>query len=151
MIPDEKFAILPPRNIRSNDSTATKTMPAKIIVVKSPKKKSQCRLSFLYFIFGFVFPPIWIIGALYTPPEKKYQSSKGRRIDLMWKRASRLAFSIFVFALLVLLVAILALNPGALGWRTSRSDQNSAQKFIPIAQPATSQNLNATNLFSTNT
>ncbi|ORZ06195.1 hypothetical protein BCR42DRAFT_473635 [Absidia repens] len=92
------------------------------------------RTSFLYFVFGFVFPPVWVIGALYTPPDNQqsYQSSHGRRIDLMWKRACRLAFALFTFGLLVMVVIILALNPGALGWRTSRTDLNSAQQFIPV-------------------
>ncbi|CAO3593672.1 unnamed protein product [Absidia cylindrospora] len=92
------------------------------------------RTSFLYFVFGFLFPPVWVIGALYTPPDHQqaYQSSHGRRIDLMWKRACRMAFALFTFGLLVMVVIVLALNPGALGWRTSRTDLNSAQQFIPV-------------------
>ncbi|KAI8074994.1 hypothetical protein BC940DRAFT_328598 [Gongronella butleri] len=102
---------------------------------KGPARKrslTKCRLSFLYFVCGFLFPPLWIIGAMYTPPDKRRQSPSGRRIDRMWKRCSRMALVSFSLGMVIILIAVLAFKPEALGWRKSWNDQNSAELYVPL-------------------
>ncbi|KAI8971525.1 hypothetical protein BDF20DRAFT_989827 [Mycotypha africana] len=100
----------------------------------SPKLRT--RLSFLFFVLGFLFPPTWILGAFYTP---KYTSATAaaaaamtaeklaiieedyhRKIDYRWKKYSKNALAIFLFILTIALVLTLAFNPDYLGYRSSK-------------------------------
>ncbi|KAI8377541.1 uncharacterized protein BYT42DRAFT_614213 [Radiomyces spectabilis] len=81
------------------------------------KKQSTCRRSFHYFVWGFLFPPLWVAGALYVSPH--IRTSTNWLIDQQWKRRSRNAFACFLVVVAMIMVFILALKPSALGWRTS--------------------------------
>ncbi|KAI9487925.1 hypothetical protein BDB00DRAFT_792297 [Zychaea mexicana] len=86
---------------------------------KRNDKKPVRRRSFLYFAFGFLFPPLWIIGALHVPPQRQNPGSQA--VDLLWKRRSRNAFFIFIVTVLVILILTLVLKPASIGWRTSNN------------------------------
>ncbi|KAI8088659.1 uncharacterized protein BX664DRAFT_331039 [Halteromyces radiatus] len=75
----------------------------------------EYRPSFLYFLFGFLFPPLWIIGALYM----KRSEDKLAKADLQWKRRSQHALTLFLLAVLLIILSILIFKPSALGWRKS--------------------------------
>lgn len=83
-------------------------------------KKFGCRRSFLCFLFGFLFPPLWLFGAFYFSSHANRQSSASRRIDRIWRRRSRIAFGIFVISLMIVLVVVFVLNPDSIGWRQSK-------------------------------
>ncbi|CAO3608627.1 unnamed protein product [Mucor hiemalis] len=85
-----------------------------------PVKKYSCRRSFLCFILGFIFPPFWLFGAFYLSSYANKQTSASRRIDHIWRRRSRIAFGIFTVFLMITLVVIFVLKPGAIGWRLSK-------------------------------
>ncbi|KAI8137019.1 hypothetical protein BJV82DRAFT_675276 [Fennellomyces sp. T-0311] len=93
---------------------------------KQSGEKPTCRRSFLYFAFGFLFPPLWIVGALYVPPQRQHPGSQ--TVDLLWKRRSRNAFFIFIVTVLVILILTLVLRPASIGWRTSNSMRPSVDK-----------------------
>ncbi|KAI9481402.1 MAG: hypothetical protein EXX96DRAFT_566577 [Benjaminiella poitrasii] len=78
------------------------------------------RSSFLYFLFGFVFPPIWLLGAFYMSSHANRQTSASRRIDRLWSRRSRIAFCVFAASILSILIVLFLLNPKSIGWRFSR-------------------------------
>ncbi|CDS11493.1 hypothetical protein LRAMOSA03756 [Lichtheimia ramosa] len=81
------------------------------------RKRPPYRHSFLYFAFGFLFPPLWIIGAMHVPPQ--HQSPEGQAIDLQWRRRCRNAFFLFIATVLVVLIIALVLKPASVGWRLS--------------------------------
>lgn len=83
-------------------------------------KTFGCRRSFLCFLFGFVFPPLWLFGAFYFSSHANRQTSASRRIDRIWRRRSRIAFGIFTISLMIILVVIFVLNPESIGWRQSK-------------------------------
>lgn len=87
----------------------------------APVKKYSCRRSFLCFMLGFIFPPFWLFGAFYFSSYANKQTSASRRIDHIWRRRSRIAFGIFTVFLMITLVVIFVLKPGAIGWRLSKS------------------------------
>lgn len=88
-------------------------------------KKYSCRRSFLCFMLGFLFPPFWLFGAFYCSSYANKQTSASRRIDHIWRRRSRIAFGIFTVFLMITLVVIFVLKPGAIGWRLSKSGGSS--------------------------
>ncbi|KAI9245560.1 hypothetical protein BDA99DRAFT_593767 [Phascolomyces articulosus] len=94
-----------------------KSIATTMIHTKKNDKKPIRRRSFLYFAFGFLFPPLWIIGALHVPPQRHHPGSQA--VDLLWKRRSRNAFFIFILTVLVILILTLVLKPSSIGWRTS--------------------------------
>ncbi|KAI9301468.1 hypothetical protein BJ944DRAFT_243245 [Cunninghamella echinulata] len=94
--------------------------------------KRSSPLPFFFFVFGFVCPPLWLVGAIYSRPEHHYHSPEDRNKDLRWKKYSKVAFGLFLFLLLILLVILLLVNPGMLGWRQSDHDLHTAEKFVPI-------------------
>jgi hypothetical protein len=68
-----------------------------------------------YFWLGFLCPLFWLIGGAYP--------SRGRtnRIYLTWRRRNRVAFTVFMTLLVVMLIVGLILKPDFLGVRTSSS------------------------------
>ncbi|KAG2211261.1 hypothetical protein INT47_006381 [Mucor saturninus] len=83
-------------------------------------KTFGCRRSFLCFLLGFLFPPLWLLGAFYFSSQANRQSSASRRIDRIWRRRSRIAFGIFIISLMIVLVVVFVLNPDSIGWRQSK-------------------------------
>ncbi|KAI8994823.1 hypothetical protein BDB01DRAFT_846828 [Pilobolus umbonatus] len=80
------------------------------------------RRSILYFMLGFIFPPLWLFGGFYISSYSANRTSACKRIDRKWRRRCRIAFCIFFTLLVVLLVSIFVMKPGVLGWRQSRVD-----------------------------
>lgn len=84
------------------------------------EKQRYYSRSFLCFMLGFLFPPFWLLGAFYISSYANKQTSACRRIDHIWRRRSRIAFGIFIIALMIVLVVVFVVKPGSIGWRTSR-------------------------------
>lgn len=83
-----------------------------------PKRKN--RASFLYFSLGFLFPPLWLIGALYVPKSQRTSASKS--IDKKWKTYSRNALFAFLIAMVLTVVLVLIMKPETVGFRNSNED-----------------------------
>ncbi|KAI9362772.1 hypothetical protein BD770DRAFT_407851 [Pilaira anomala] len=90
------------------------------VTTTTTTKKYGCRRSFLCFLFGFLFPPLWLFGAFYCSGYADQQTSASRRIDRVWRRRSRIAFGIFTIILMIILVIVFVLNPQSIGWRQSK-------------------------------
>lgn len=86
-------------------------------------KKICCRRSFICFMLGFLFPPLWLWGAFYISSYAQRQTSASNRIDHIWRRRSRIAFGIFTITLMIVLVVIFVLKPETVGWRQSRQQE----------------------------
>jgi hypothetical protein len=80
----------------------------------------RCRRSFIWFMLGFLFPPVWLFGAFYISSQANRQTSASRRIDHVWRKRSRIAFGIFTISLMIIMVIIFVLKPGSVGWRLSK-------------------------------
>ena len=112
----------------NDDNEEKKSIATTTIMTKQNKndgatattRKPIRRRSFLYFAFGFLFPPLWIVGALHIPPKRHHPGSQ--TVDLLWKRRSRNAFFIFIVTVLVILILTLVLKPSSIGWRTSSNN-----------------------------
>ncbi|KAL9541809.1 hypothetical protein PS6_010133 [Mucor atramentarius] len=83
-------------------------------------KKICCRRSFICFMLGFLFPPLWLWGAFYISSYAQRQTSASNRIDHIWRRRSRIAFGIFTITLMIILVIVFVLKPETVGWRQSK-------------------------------
>lgn len=83
-------------------------------------KKISCRRSFICFMLGFLFPPLWLWGAFYISSYAQRQTSASNRIDHIWRRRSRIAFGIFTITLMIILVIVFVLKPETVGWRQSK-------------------------------
>ncbi|ORZ19335.1 hypothetical protein BCR42DRAFT_390017 [Absidia repens] len=105
------------RKKESNLSESPLTIPVcEEDIIEIPSFFKKYRPSFLFFIFGFIFPPIWIVGALYMK-----RSEDMAKADYQWKRRSRNALTFFLSIILLSIILILIINPSALGWRQSSS------------------------------
>ncbi|KAI7879588.1 hypothetical protein K492DRAFT_188637 [Lichtheimia hyalospora FSU 10163] len=82
--------------------------------VLQPKRQQRPRRVFLYFILGFIFPPMWIVGAVHVPHQPTSAA-----VDLLWKRRCRNAFFIFSVIALFVVIILLVFQPGSIGWRHS--------------------------------
>ncbi|KAI8645327.1 hypothetical protein BD408DRAFT_411747 [Parasitella parasitica] len=83
-------------------------------------KKICCRRSFVCFMLGFIFPPLWLWGAFYISSYAQRQTSASNRIDHIWRRRSRIAFGIFTVTLMIILVIVFVLKPETVGWRQTK-------------------------------
>ncbi|KAL7311581.1 hypothetical protein PS15m_009322 [Mucor circinelloides] len=81
--------------------------------------KRRNRPTFLLFAYGFLFPPLWIIGALYSPSSSLQRTASSKKIDRKWKNYSRNAFFVFAVIVATIIVLILVLKPQAVGFRSS--------------------------------
>ncbi|CEP12206.1 hypothetical protein [Parasitella parasitica] len=86
----------------------------------SGNKKICCRRSFICFVLGFLFPPLWLWGAFYISSYAQRQTSASNRIDHIWRRRSRIAFGIFTITLMIILVIVFVLKPETVGWRQAK-------------------------------
>lgn len=82
--------------------------------------RARCRRSFICFMLGFLFPPVWLFGAFYISSHANRQTSANQRIDHVWRKRSRIAFGIFTISLMIILVIVFVLKPGSVGWRLSK-------------------------------
>jgi hypothetical protein len=82
-----------------------------------PEIKNRTRLSFLLFAYGFFFPPLWVIGALYSPSIQR--TSSCQKIDKKWRKYSRHALFVFMILVAAVVVLLLALKPQSIGFRNS--------------------------------
>lgn len=101
------------------DKEDCEKVEAAIVVPVEPEAKRKNRPSFLYFAYGFLFPPLWIIGALYSPSSNLERTTASKKIDQKWKKYSRNALFIFITAVITSIVLILVLKPQAVGFRNS--------------------------------
>ncbi|GAA5814096.1 hypothetical protein MFLAVUS_007586 [Mucor flavus] len=92
-----------------------------------PQRRKN-RVSFLYFAFGFMFPPLWFIGALYVP--KHHQTEASKDIDKKWRVYSRNAFFMFLLLLVMISVLILILKPETIGFRNSLEGGYNADRVV---------------------
>ncbi|GAA5806024.1 hypothetical protein EDC94DRAFT_622839 [Helicostylum pulchrum] len=92
------------------------------------QRRRRNRVSFLYFAFGFMFPPLWFIGALYVP--KHDQTEESKDIDKKWKVYSRNAFFMFLLLLVIISVLILILKPETIGFRNSLEGGYNADRVV---------------------
>ncbi|KAI8330256.1 hypothetical protein EDC96DRAFT_528752 [Choanephora cucurbitarum] len=110
--------------ITSRSSTSSLELDEKQADIANEKEGNKgClpyRQSFLCFIFGFLFPPLWLVGAFYVSPYAKRQPSADRRMNRVWRRRSRIALCIFSVVLLILLVVFFVVKPDFVGWRRSK-------------------------------
>lgn len=81
--------------------------------------KRRNRPTFLLFAYGFLFPPLWIIGALYNPNPSLQRTASSKKIDRKWKNYSRNASFVFIIIVAIIIVLILVLEPEAVGFRSS--------------------------------
>ncbi|KAK4512361.1 Translationally-controlled tumor protein [Mucor velutinosus] len=81
--------------------------------------KRKNRPTFLLFAYGFLFPPLWIIGALYSPSRSLQRTASSKKIDQKWKNYSRNAFFVFIVIVATIIVLILVLKPQTVGFRSS--------------------------------
>jgi hypothetical protein len=80
--------------------------------------KRRNRPTFLLFAYGFLFPPLWVIGALYNPNSFQ-RTTFSEKIDRKWKNYSRNASFVFAIIVAIIIVLILVLQPEAVGFRSS--------------------------------
>ncbi|KAG0171844.1 hypothetical protein DFQ30_000303 [Apophysomyces sp. BC1015] len=66
---------------------------------ETPEEVKGYRLSFVYFLVGFLCPPFWVIGALYDPPYS--QSIQSRNKDLKWRSRARWALFFSMFFIII--------------------------------------------------
>lgn len=88
-------------------------------IAVEPEIKRKNRPSFLYFACGFLFPPLWIIGALYVPSSNFERTTASKNIDKKWKKYSRNALFIFMLTIITITVLLLVLKPQTVGFRNS--------------------------------
>lgn len=89
------------------------------IAVTEPEIKRKNRATFLFFAYGFLFPPLWIVGALYVPSSNLQRTTASKNIDKKWKKYSRNAFFTFLVLVISIIVLILMMKPQAYGFRSS--------------------------------
>ncbi|KAG2235155.1 hypothetical protein BDF21DRAFT_455648 [Thamnidium elegans] len=99
-----------------------------LVVEQDNVKRRKNRVSFLYFAFGFMFPPLWLIGALYVP--KHHQTEASKDIDKKWKVYSRNAFFMFLLLLVITSVLIIILKPETIGFRNSLEGGYNADRVV---------------------
>lgn len=87
--------------------------------VEVKKGIRNCRRSFLLFLFGFIFPPLWLLGSIYFASYEKNQTSANRRLDSKWRHRSRVCFGVFAISLLIVLVTVFVIDPSSVGYRHS--------------------------------
>ncbi|KAI9244938.1 hypothetical protein BY458DRAFT_447528 [Sporodiniella umbellata] len=71
----------------------------------------------LYFILGFLFPPVWILGFTFVPKFYLGQTEASRASEKRLKRYSRNAFIIFVCLSVVIAIILIILKPQSIGFR----------------------------------
>lgn len=92
------------------------------------KPKNTTRLSFLLFGFGFLVPPLWVIGALYSPSIQK--TSSCQKIDHKWRKYSRRALFVFLVLLAAIFVLLLAFKPQVVGFRNSNESRYEEERVV---------------------
>lgn len=113
----ENISFKPPCSVKDID---VENQPSKQEEAVEIKRRN--RPTFLLFAYGFLFPPLWIIGALYNPSSSLQRTTSSKKIDRKWKNYSRNAFFVFLVIVATIVVLILVLKPQAVGFRSS-SDQ----------------------------
>lgn len=119
------------------DKEDCEKVEAAIVAPVEPEVKRKNRPSFLYFAYGFLFPPLWIIGALYSPSSNLERTTASKKIDQKWKKYSRNALFIFITAVITTIVLILVLKPQAVGFRNS-NEPNYGDEWVVFDEVDTS-------------
>ncbi|KAI8981596.1 hypothetical protein BDF20DRAFT_861956 [Mycotypha africana] len=82
------------------------------------------RPSLICFILGFFCPLFWLFGAIHFSSCANRQNAANRRMDHVWRRRSRTAFILTMIGLMVALIVIFVLKPETVGYRQSRSQND---------------------------
>ncbi|KAG1460738.1 hypothetical protein G6F56_005879 [Rhizopus delemar] len=85
--------------------------------IESQEEKHSNRQSFYLFVFGFLFPPLWIINFALGMKKSDNQTEASKSIDKKWRKYSRNAFVISLLAFTVSLLIVVATKPGSVGFR----------------------------------
>ncbi|OBZ81927.1 hypothetical protein A0J61_10023 [Choanephora cucurbitarum] len=88
------------------------------------------RTSFVLFAFGFLFPPLWIVGTFYSPSSAKPRTVVSKTIDEKWKKYSRNALCVLLLAFLSSFVLVATLKPKLLGFRNSNEKAYQADRVV---------------------
>ncbi|KAI8646524.1 hypothetical protein BD408DRAFT_473863 [Parasitella parasitica] len=119
----ENISFKPPCSIKDVDAEKQEQTPDVEI-------KRRNRPTFLLFAYGFLFPPLWIIGALYNPSGTIQRTTTSKKIDRKWRDYSRNAFFVFTIIVSVVIVLILVLKPQAVGFRSSSEQIYQEERII---------------------
>ncbi|KAI8091383.1 uncharacterized protein B0P05DRAFT_527262 [Gilbertella persicaria] len=92
--------------------------------------KRKNRPSFLLFACGFLFPPLWIMGALYTPSTSIPRTAASKLIDEKWKKYSRNALFILLLLMVGVFILVATLKPHILGFRNSNENGYQADRVV---------------------
>jgi hypothetical protein len=93
-------------------------------------RRRHNRISFLYFVFGFMFPPLWIIGALYVPRYSIHQTAASIDADKKWKRYCRNASLILLISVISAAILIFIIKPSFIGYRSSHKESHNSEDPI---------------------
>ncbi|KAI8364811.1 hypothetical protein EDC96DRAFT_510436, partial [Choanephora cucurbitarum] len=88
------------------------------------------RTSFVLFAFGFLFPPLWIVGTFYSPSSAKPRTVMSKAIDKKWKKYSRNALCVLLLAFISSFVLVATLKPKLLGFRNSNEKAYQADRVV---------------------
>ncbi|KAI8355693.1 hypothetical protein BD560DRAFT_492186 [Blakeslea trispora] len=88
------------------------------------------RTSFMLFAFGFLFPPLWIVGTFYSPSSSVPRTVVSKEIDRKWKKYSRNSLFVLLFAIASSFVLIATLKPKLLGFRNSNEKAYQADRVV---------------------
>ncbi|KAI9472304.1 MAG: hypothetical protein EXX96DRAFT_351856 [Benjaminiella poitrasii] len=99
-------------------------------IIDAPGEIKSNRPGFLLFIFGFLFPPLWIFGALYVPRLSEETTSDSKRIDKKWRKYSRNAFLSFFVSAITIVVFIVVFKTDLIGFRRSHGEQSQHEEKI---------------------
>ncbi|CEP12115.1 hypothetical protein [Parasitella parasitica] len=119
----ENISFKPPYSIKDVDLEKQEQAPPVEI-------KRRNRPTFLLFAYGFMFPPLWIIGALYNPSSSLQRTTASKKIDRKWKNYSRNACFVFTIIVAVVVVLILVLKPQVVGFRNSSEQIYQEERVI---------------------
>lgn len=101
-------------DVEDNNEKEHESKYQRWLLLLQQKQQHRPRRVLLYFILGFVFPPMWIVGAVHVPHQPTSAA-----IDLLWKRRCRNAFFMFSVMTLFVVIILLVFQPGSIGWRHS--------------------------------
>ncbi|KAI8885603.1 hypothetical protein K501DRAFT_331781 [Backusella circina FSU 941] len=94
------------------------------------RRRPRNRISFLFFVFGFMLPPLWIIGALYVPRYSLHRTAASIEIDKKWKKYCRNAFLIFLVSVISAAILLFIIKPSFIGYRSSHKENHTSEDPI---------------------
>ncbi|KAF7729960.1 hypothetical protein EC973_003373 [Apophysomyces ossiformis] len=96
---------------------------------ETPEEMKGYRVSFIYFLIGFLCPPFWVIGALYDPPYT--QSIQSRNKDLKWRSRARWALFFSMFFIVIGSLTSIIIYREFVGWRGIDEESTKSNVHTP--------------------